>query len=250
MVFKIMLFGGTTEGRLLAEFCMANHIPVCVSVTTDFGANLLPEQTDVLIGKRNMAEMRDILVQKQITHVIDATHPFAVEATQNIRSTCEQLHLPYIRLKRECADISGKVFYDISSLLDDLNKSDEVILSTLGSKLLPALSTVRNAGKRLWVRVLPTQNISEYCENLGIPVSHVLAEKPPFSVEKNLEHIRKSGAALLVTKESGKTGGYPEKCEAAQLSGIKLLTLCRPEDAGASLEEVKNWLKEAVSSAY
>ena len=100
-MFRVLIFAGTTEGRLLTDFCIVNHISVYVSVTTELGASLLPGDAEILIGKRNAAEMRDILIQNQITHVIDATHPYAVEATQNIRAACEQLHIPCIRIKRD-----------------------------------------------------------------------------------------------------------------------------------------------------
>lgn len=39
---EVLIFGGTTEGRLLAEFCAAKGIRAAVSVTTDYGAELLP----------------------------------------------------------------------------------------------------------------------------------------------------------------------------------------------------------------
>ena len=39
---EVLIFGGTTEGRLLAEFCAAKGIRAAVSVTTGYGAELLP----------------------------------------------------------------------------------------------------------------------------------------------------------------------------------------------------------------
>ena len=39
---EVLIFGGTTEGRLLAEFCATKEIRAAVSVTTDYGAELLP----------------------------------------------------------------------------------------------------------------------------------------------------------------------------------------------------------------
>ena len=39
---RILIFGGTTEGRLLAEYCMQQEIAVCVSVVSGYGADLLP----------------------------------------------------------------------------------------------------------------------------------------------------------------------------------------------------------------
>ena len=94
------------------------------------------------------------------------------------------------------------------------------------------------------MRVLPTSEIVPKCAELGFSPAHVIAEQPPFSVEQNLAHLRRSGASVLVTKESGSTGGYPGKCEAARLTGIRLLTLCRPAEEGLTLAEVKKQLEE------
>ena len=87
---KLLIFGGTTEGRLLAEFCAEHNISADVSVTTDRAAELLPdcECIGILNGKLDRAEMRSLLAGKKYRMAIDATHPYAVEATRNITSAC------------------------------------------------------------------------------------------------------------------------------------------------------------------
>ena len=62
-------------------------------------------------------------------------------------------------------------------------------------------------------------------------------------MQQNVEHLKKSGAKILVTKESGEAGGFPEKSEAASLCGAELLTLRRPPETGRSLEQVKELLE-------
>lgn len=42
MIQKVMLFAGTTEGRLLCEFLSEKNIKACVCVTTSYGEQLLP----------------------------------------------------------------------------------------------------------------------------------------------------------------------------------------------------------------
>lgn len=46
---RLLIFGGTSEGRELAEFCADNKIDAYISVTTDYGAELLPESDNIKI---------------------------------------------------------------------------------------------------------------------------------------------------------------------------------------------------------
>ena len=243
-VSRLLLFGGTTEGRLLAEFCAAAGIPVTVSVATPEGAALLPPGTDVLCGRLDAMQMRALLAAGQYARVVDATHPYAAEVTQNLRTVCGELGIPYSRLLRESAVLCGTLVHDTDELIACLNAHEGTVLSTLGSKALPALTRVRDFRERVWVRVLPTPEIVPKCAALGFSPAHVIAEQPPFSVEQNLAHLRRSGASVLVTKESGSTGGYPGKCEAARRMGVAVITLCRPAEDGLALAAVKKQLEE------
>ena len=61
----------------------------------------------------------------------------------------------------------------------------------------------------------------------------------PFSYESNLALLRQTGAAYMVTKESGKAGGFAEKLAAAEAAGVKTVIIGRPtKEEGLSLEDV------------
>ena len=76
---KILIFGGTTEGRELADFCGKNKIGAYISVTTDYGAQLIPksEHITVLTGKTDGGQILDFIKNNGIKLVVDATHPYA-----------------------------------------------------------------------------------------------------------------------------------------------------------------------------
>lgn len=238
-MFRLLIFGGTTEGRLLAEYCAENGIMADISVTTDYGASLLPENSNILCGRLDSGQIRELLAGNGYSMVIDATHPYAVEATKNIRCACDDTNMRYIRLVRKSAVSSGITVRDMDELVSLLDKTDGIILSTLGSKSLSALTKVRNYRERIWVRVLPSEDILEQCRELGYDTAKVIQEKGPFTIEQNIEHLKKCGADVLVTKESGETGGYAEKAKAAEMFGAELITLLRPAETGQSLEEIK-----------
>ena len=235
---KVMIFGGTTEGRLLAGLCLDNGIHCEVSVTTDYGASLLPQGIPVHTGKLDCAQMRELLARCGCNFAVDATHPYAKEATANIRAACTAADIPYRRLLREDAEVRGVSAENMKQLTEILNSHNGNILCTLGSKALPELAAVKNARERIWVRVLPAEGIKEYCEGLGFDREKVICGKGPFSVEENLRHLEMCKAEILVTKESGATGGYPEKAEAAERYGAILLTLVREREEGLAFDDI------------
>lgn len=239
---KTVIFGGTTEGRLLAEFCRDNGISCEVSVTTEYGASLLPQGVPVHQGKLDIDGMRGLLSGFGCNFAIDATHPYAKEATANIIAACLAEDIPYRRLLREDAPVRGTAAESMEQLTEILNRHDGNILCTLGSKALPELAAVKGARERIWVRVLPAEGIKEYCGSLGFDEEKVICGKGPFTVEENLRHLEMTRAKILVTKESGKTGGYPEKAEAAEKYGAMLVTLTRAHEDGAFIDEIENEL--------
>lgn len=235
---EILIFGGTTEGRRLAEYCKNCGISTDVSVATEYGAALLPDGVRVLCGRMDTPQMTALILEKNYSLVIDATHPYAVEATANIRAACENAGIRCLRLIRTSSDVCGKTAENMNELIRLLNSSDDTVLSTLGSKALAQLTSVRNYRERLWIRVLPSEGILQQCRDLGYDTEMVIQERGPFTTEQNIAHLKKSGAKILVTKESGETGGYSEKAEATRIYGAEMITLTRPAEQGCSLEEI------------
>ncbi|MDO4862644.1 MAG: precorrin-6A reductase [Ruminococcus sp.] len=236
-MFRLLIFGGTTEGRELAEYCAENGINADVSVATDYGAALLPNKVNVLCGRLDAEQMTE-LIRSGYAAVVDATHPYAAEATANIRCACTAAGAHYLRLLRKTSAVCGKQVHDMDELTELLNGTEGAILSTLGSKSLAKLTKVQDHRQRIWVRVLPSEEILEQCRELGYDEAKVIMAKGPFSTAENVEHLRKSGAGILLTKESGATGGYPEKAEAARLCGAELVTLTHPTEQGYSFDEI------------
>lgn len=242
----LLIFGGTTEGRLLAELCVNKGIGCTVSVATDYGASLLPEEAKVLVGRLDCDGMKQLISRQGYRAVIDATHPYASEVTANIRTACADTGASYIRLVRRSAVSSGRTASSMGELIHLIDSTQGTVLSTLGSKSLSDLTKVKGYSERMWLRLLPGEGVKERCRELGYDADKVITEKGPFTVEQNTEHIRLSGASVLVTKESGGAGGYPEKAEAARICGAELITLIRPAEQGYSFEEVREIIEKEL----
>ncbi len=241
---NVLIFGGTTEGRELAEFCAARGISALSSVVTGLGAELLPEGVPVTVGRLDTDGM-EMLIRRGFSLVIDATHPYAVQASANIKAACERVGVRCCRVIREGGESEyGEVVRDTDELVRRLNALRGVILSTLGSKEAAALTGVSDYSRRVWLRILPSAENIERCVSLGFDRAKIIAEKGPFSVEQNVSHIRQSGAEVLITKNSGAAGGYPEKAAAARECGIALITIGRPCESGISRDERKVIIEE------
>lgn len=241
-MFRVLIFGGTTEGRELAEFCCRKGIDCGVSVATEIGASLLPDDSEVFCGRLDSSGIARLIRTWGCSLVVDATHPYAAEATENIRRACTDADMPYYRLLRGNSSVWGETAGSVSEAAEILNRSDDIILSTLGSKSLTELTRIREYRERLWLRLLPSEDIAERCISLGFDERKLILGRGPFSVSDNKEHIRLSGAEVLLTKESGAAGGYPEKSAAAAECGIRLLTVLRPEDQGMGADGIKQLL--------
>ena len=99
----ILIFAGTTEGRRLAEYASEHGINCYVSTATEYGKSILGDLKGIecISGRMDETEIEDFVKGHDIRLVIDATHPFAVEATKNIRSACLTTDTRYIRCLRE-----------------------------------------------------------------------------------------------------------------------------------------------------
>ena len=99
---KLLIFAGTTEGRMLAQAMAEKGFLVTASVATGYGREVLPqgENLTVLTGRLDEGAMEGLLEKEGFCQVVDATHPYAQDVTQNIRKACEKVGTPYLRLLR------------------------------------------------------------------------------------------------------------------------------------------------------
>lgn len=84
--------------------------------------------------------------------------------------------------------------------------------------------------------------ILQELEAMHIDPGHIFAMKGVASVELNVALARQCQAAAIVSKDSGRTGGVPQKLAAAQQLGIPLLLIDRPpaeDNACHSLAELE-----------
>lgn len=296
---KVVIFGGTTEGRQLAGYLIQlnkqkkmQNIQVHVCVASEYGAQVLPEDDalKVHVGRLEQADMQEFLQAVQADICVDATHPYAVLVTQNIYQACKVVGVPYVRVRRDMqeepgnadsamqeepgntdpdmqmsdthiGDADGKWYTnetsdsiyvgDIQAAVDYLKGVTGNILITTGSKELHLYTQIPDYGTRCTARVLPTRSVVEACTELGFTGKHLICMQGPFDLEMNLATLRYADADFMVTKASGKNGGYDEKCEAALAAGVQLVVIGRPKEQVEpvmSLAQTEEYLREKAEA--
>ncbi len=247
---KIVILGGTSEGRELAEYARQKRIPVVVTVVSEYGEQLLPEDSCVRIhqGRLDHAGMERFLIEERPQLVLDATHPYAREVTETAREVCSRLGLSCRRVLRKAQHTSGESLVEVSSAAEAaafLAEREGAVFLTTGSRELGAFASDERLRERLYARILPDSQVVAACESLGVRGSHLIAMQGPFSMEMNVAMIRQTGARWLVTKESGSRGGFAQKLEAAVCCGIGIVVIRRPlREEGISLREALRLLDE------
>ena len=177
--------------------------------------------------------------------VIDATHPYAVIASKNIKEACEKKKFTYIRIIRNSLSKEGNGIYlsDIKQAAIWLNQQKEGnILVTTGTKSLSELVMAVEDKERLIVRILPNSSMLAFCEELGLLGKQIICMQGPFSEEMNYLIMKEKNIRYLLTKESGSQGGFQEKINAAGRAKATALIIKRPEETGYSIEMVKKML--------
>lgn len=251
---EILIFAGTTEGRTLSECLSAAGIGHTVCVATEYGEIVLKEHPLVRVhcGRMDRDGMREYIEQGHFLAVVDATHPYAEAVSENIRQAMRGSDIPYLRLKRENGTEGGSeknvghknpgdvVYYENhEACAEALKQVEGNILLTAGSKELAVYASSGELKSRLYVRVLPGMESLALCAEHGICGKQILALQGPFTAELNEAMIHQYRIRCLVTKKSGRAGGYPEKLEAAGRAGIPVFVVGQAqEQEGDSFQEV------------
>ena len=145
---NICLFAGTTEGRKLAAFLSKQDISLTVFVATEYGKTLLTGVKNINVQQKRLTvdEMAAVMKEKSFDIVIDATHPYAAQVTENLIAACEKTNTPYYRLLRNESRYTQDVVTvsNNASAVDWLNQSTGNILLTTGSKELQSFAKYKS----------------------------------------------------------------------------------------------------------
>lgn len=246
-MYKLCVFAGTTEGRRLVELLADAPVEVTACVATEYGEALLTPRDRLTVSHRRLTEeeMEALLVRERFDLVVDATHPYAAEVTENIARACRGVGVEYLRLLREADALpDGAVYFpDTEAAVNWLAGTEGNILLTTGSKELAKYAALPGFARRVYARVLPMEASLSACRAAGLGPDRIIAMQGPFSQEMNAALLGAVSAKYLVTKDTGGTGGFGEKAAAARDAGAVLIVVGRPaQREGLGFEETASLL--------
>jgi len=230
----ILILGGTTEAFRVAEALLREGEEFILSTATGYGLDQFRERFgERVVHVRFSREcLKEFVRKNDIREIIDCTHPYAREITEIAISVAGSLGVAYRSEVRGEVEIEG-IDYDKMVVVSSMTEAGEFILKrglkrplfTTGSKDLSFVSILK--GIDVFIRVLPYEESIRRCHEAGIRRSNIIAMHGPFSEELNRAIIRQFRIDALITKESGREGGSPEKISAAVKEGIWLLVIRR-----------------------
>ncbi len=243
---RVLILGGTSEAHRLADALATMGTDAIYSYAGRTEAPIrqpLPTRvggfggTDGLIG---------FLRAEQITHIIDATHPFAAEMSRNAAAACWKTGTPLLALERVCwTAMAGDRWIDVpdfAAAAAALPDSPAHVFLAIGRQHL-AHFAVKPQHQYTLRLVDPPEGA------LPLPMAEIVVARGPFSFDSDLELMRSQAIEWVVSRNSGGDGARA-KIEAARALGLPVVMIERPvvpeRPHAATVEEAVDWLRHST----
>ena len=218
----ILVFGGTTEGRKAVEVLEEGGSPYYYSTKTG-EQDLTLHHGQRIDGALDAEAMQNFCREHDIRLMVDAAHPFAAQLHQTIAEVSDALKIPAIRYER--------IFPERDASLEWIDSYDQVphdiktLLATTGVQSISKLKPLEAAGVKVYYRILNRESSIALAQKQGATMEQLCYFEDPKNVPVE--------ADAILLKESGLSGGFQEKVDAAKAKGMRILVLKRPETPAA-----------------
>lgn len=224
----ILILGGTTEGRAAVQALEEAGKPFYYSTKGDEQEVTLHHGIR-LTGGMDAEEMTSFCQTNSIRLLVDAAHPFAELLHETVRQTSEALHIPVIRYERIYPDLSDFPItwcQDYEEAIAALKASGiSVLLALTGVQTIGKLKSLWQSDIRCWFRILDRGSSRAIAERQGFPSNRLCYYH---NEEDDRELLQRLRPDAILMKESGLSGGFLQKAEAARALGIRIFVVRRP----------------------
>ena len=214
----ILVFGGTTEGRKAVEMLEEGGSPYFYSTKTG-EQDLTLHHGQRIDGALDAEAMQSFCRDNGIRLIVDAAHPFAAQLHQTIAEVSDALKIPAIRYER--------IFPERDASLEWLDNYEQVpldiktLLATTGVQSISKLKPLETKGVKVYYRILNRESSITLAQKQGARMEQLCYFEDPKDLPVE--------ADAILLKESGLSGGFQEKVDAAKARGMRILVLKRPE---------------------
>ena len=214
----ILVFGGTTEGRKAVEMLEEGGSPYFYSTKTG-EQDLTLHHGQRIDGALDAEAMQNFCRENDIRLIVDAAHPFAALLHQTIAEVSDALKIPAIRYER--------IFPERDASLEWLDNYEQVpldiktLLATTGVQSISKLKPLETKGVKVYYRILNRESSIALAQKQGARMEQLCYFEDPKDLPVE--------ADAILLKESGLSGGFQEKVDAAKARGMRILVLKRPE---------------------
>lgn len=229
----IVIFGGTTEGRVAAEVCDKAAKSYIYS-TKGEEQKLLANYAQRLYGAMTSDAMVSLFEGENARLIIDAAHPYATELHKNIAQSAARCNIPVIRFERLSTNVTAPYntlrFNSLSDIIEHIQDSKiQNILALTGVKSAAALAPIAR-DHRVTLRIMDRELSHQEVERSGFPEEQIVYYDLSSSTElqNNLELCKDLNIQAIITKDSGRSGGFETKVALAQKLNTPLFIINRP----------------------
>ena len=215
----VLIFGGTTEGRKAAEVLEEAGSPYFYSTKTGEQDIALHHGT-VISGAMNGEAMLAFCREHGIRLVVDAAHPFATQLHETIARVCSELQVPIVRYERIYPPRDPSITWidDYAQVPTDVHS----LLATTGVQSIGKLKYLEALGIKVFYRILPRESSISLAKAQGATEDQLCYYEDSTEIDVD--------ADAILLKESGLSGGFTEKVEAARQKGMRIIAIKRPKD--------------------
>jgi precorrin-6A/cobalt-precorrin-6A reductase len=220
-----LILAGTSEASALARAMAERGIDGIMSFAGRV-ATPRPQPLPQRIGGFGGIEgLVAYLSDQRITHVVDATHPFAAQMSRHAAAACAEAGVPLLALTRPTwTPAPGDRWLhvpDIDGAVAALDRPATRVMLAIGRMHLAAFLAQPQHAYLLRLVDPPR-------DPLPLPRTHVVVDRGPFVPEADLALLRRHEIEIVVAKNAGGSAAYA-KIEAARELGLTVIMIDRPQ---------------------